>query len=65
MLELSKKILAKVSFDKKLFRKELKKAVQWVRPDELIVLRAWCLVQFGHLYADLIADEFDRNVSPV
>lgn len=64
MLELSKKILAKVSFDRKLFRKELKKAVQWVRPDELIALRTWCQIQFGHLYADLIIDVFDRNISP-
>ena len=65
MLELSKKILAKVSFDRRLFRKELKKAVSWVNTDEVLLLRAWCLASFGHVYAEVIADVFDRHMSAV
>ncbi len=65
MLELSKKILSKVSFDKMLFRKELRKAVKWVQKDELILLRAWCIASFGHLYAEVIAEVFDRHMSAV
>lgn len=65
MLELSKKILSKVSFDRKLFRKELKKAVSWVHKDELILLRAWCIASFGHLYAEVIAEVFDHHMSAI
>lgn len=65
MLELSKKILSKVSFDRKLFRKELKKAVKWVNKDELVLLRAWCLTTFGHMYAEIILEVFDRQVSAI
>lgn len=63
MLELSKKILHKVSFDRGLFRKELKKAVRWVNKDELVLLRAWCLTTFGHIYAETILEVFDKNIS--
>jgi hypothetical protein len=65
MFELSKKILAKVSFDRRLFRKELKKAVRWVNKDEVLLLRAWCIASFGHLYAEVIAEVFDRHISAV
>ncbi len=46
MLEMTKSVLRKVSFDKKLFRKELGKAKRWLRKEELVVLKAWCLVTF-------------------
>ena len=65
MLELSKNILSKVSFDKRLFRKELKKAVKWVRKDEIVLLRAWCLASFGHVYAEVILEVFDRHMSAI
>ena len=61
MLELSKTILNKISFDKTLFRKELVKAQKWVKPNEALVLKVWCLAQFGHLYKDVILDVFDAN----
>ncbi len=58
MLELSKKILQNVSFDKLLFRKELKKAINWIKPDEKTVLKMWCLATFGQQYAEEILDVF-------
>ena len=61
MLELSKTILSKISFDKYLFKKELKKAVNWVKPNEALMLKVWCLAQFGHLYKDVILEVFDAN----
>ncbi len=61
MLELSKTILSKISFDKYLFRKELKKAVKWVKPNETLVLKVWCIAQFGHMYKDVIQEVFDAN----
>lgn len=62
MFELSKKILQKVSFDKMLFRKELVKAYKWLRPEERMLLYAWCLSTFGHAYSDVISDVFKTVV---
>jgi len=45
MLEYSKTVLKKVSFDSKLFLKELKKAVLLLLPDEIEELKRW-LQQF-------------------
>ncbi len=48
MLELSKKILEKVSFDQVLFYKELKKALSWITSkEEIQKLKEWCLNEFG------------------
>jgi hypothetical protein len=63
MLEFCKKVLEKVSFDQKLFKKELRKAIKWVKTDELEVLRRWCLIKFGNLYRSLIEDSF-KNAIP-
>lgn len=60
MLEMSKLILQKVSFDKQLFAKELKKAVRWLQPDEKTMLKMWCLATFGEIYRDTVIDVF-RN----
>ena len=61
MLELSKTILSKISFDRYLFKKELKKARKWLKPNEALVLKVWCLAQFGHLYKPVILEVFDAN----
>jgi len=58
MFEFSKKILEKVSFDKALFYKELVKTLNWMRPDEKMLLYAWCIANFGHLYREQIMDAF-------
>lgn len=51
MLELSKKILKKVSFDKDLFIKELRKSVNWMTStEELRKFENWCYSNFNHLY---------------
>jgi len=43
MLEYYKTVLQKVSFDVKLFSKELKKAITKLLPDEIEELKAWLL----------------------
>ena len=58
MLEFSQHILKSVSFDKSLFKKELKKMILWAKPDEALLLKAWCIATFGHLYGDVIRDVF-------
>jgi hypothetical protein len=54
MLEYSKLILSKVSFDPHLFKKELKKALAWVNQNEKRLLLQWCLMEFGHRYSGII-----------
>ncbi len=60
MLELSKQILQKVSFDRKLFAKELRKSLRWIQPQERTQLKAWCLTTFGVVYHDVILEVFEN-----
>ena len=47
MLEYVKTILVKVSFDIRLFEKELRKAFKVLMKQELVLLRAWCYEKFS------------------
>jgi hypothetical protein len=59
MVELSKKILQKVSFDAQLFQKELAKALQWINDqDEIRNLREWCMNEFGKTYPLILEKAF-------
>jgi hypothetical protein len=59
-LEYVKVILQKVSFDAKLFEKELRKAIKTLLMEEIKELRAWCSEQFGIMYNQLIEKCFSR-----
>tara|TARA_B100000073_G_scaffold328034_1_gene314234 strand:- start:92 stop:277 length:186 start_codon:yes stop_codon:yes gene_type:complete len=59
MLEFSKKILSKVSFDKQLFRNELNKSIRWVKKTEIIHLKVWTLATFTQ-HKDIILEVFDN-----
>lgn len=54
MLNYIKTILDKVSFDKHLFEKELKKALKSLMPNEIKLLKEWCLQKFGKDYSTII-----------
>jgi len=58
MMELSKQVLQKVSFDRRLFTKELIKARRWLDQHDQMVFKAWCLATFGHVYKDVILEVF-------
>lgn len=58
MLEYFKIILSKVSFDKKLFERELRKAIKSLVKDELNELKKWCYAQFGKVYGPIIDRQF-------
>ncbi|MCP4457850.1 MAG: hypothetical protein GY816_07485 [Cytophagales bacterium] len=47
MLEYFKTVLSKVSFDHKLFEKELKKAIKSLIGDDVMILREWCYTHFN------------------
>ena len=58
MLEYFKTILSKVSFDKRLYEKELKKAIKALVAQEVNLLREWCYQNFGHQYTPILNECF-------
>lgn len=60
MLEYAKTVLEKVSFDRDLFRKELKKSKQMLKEDEIELLQCWCRMSFTEKYPDIIGEVFDN-----
>ncbi|AMR28570.1 hypothetical protein A0257_16690 [Hymenobacter psoromatis] len=58
MLDYVKLILLKVSFSKKLFEKELRKALQLIKPAELPEFKTWCYQQFARLYRRVLKRVF-------
>jgi len=58
MLNYVKTILSKVSFDKTLFEKELRKAISMLLPIEIKELKKWCFDKFGHVYRSIIRRVF-------
>lgn len=58
MLEMTKTVLEKVSFDRTLFRKELKKSIQWLRKEETLLLKTWCLTTFAGQYDEVVLEVF-------
>jgi hypothetical protein len=58
MLDYVKMILLKVSFSKKLFEKELRKALLHIQPADLLGFKTWCYQQFARLYRRVLKRVF-------
>ena len=56
-----KTILAKVSFDPTIFRRELDKAVAGLLPHDLKHLEQWCYRRFGDMYGTLLDECFTER----
>jgi len=54
-------ILGKVSFDARLFEKELNKAVAILHPEDIRKLERWCYSTFGPLYEDILNNCFTQR----
>lgn len=54
MLSYVKKILSRVSFDARLFEKELRKAIKVLIAEELVELKNWCYANYGLQYAAIL-----------
>ncbi|MCB0487108.1 MAG: hypothetical protein R2820_08300 [Cyclobacteriaceae bacterium] len=48
MLNYVKNVLSRVSFDARLFEKELRKAIKMLIADEIQELRRWCYANYGN-----------------
>ena len=60
MLDYVKMILLKVSFNKALFEKELRKALKVLVPAEVPDFRTWCYQQFSRLYRKVLRRVFNE-----
>ena len=61
MLEMTKKILSSVSFDRVLFQKELNKALKWISDaEDLKKFKIWCIIEFGGVYPNIISRALDK-----
>lgn len=58
MMEYVKTILLKVSFDSKLFEKELRKGLNLLVPAELEEFRKWCYKTFSKIYEPILNKYF-------
>jgi len=58
MLEYVKMILLKVSFNKALFEKELRKSLKMLVPAEVADFRSWCYQQFARIYRKVLNQVF-------
>lgn len=58
MLEHQKLILANISSVKPLFKKELKKSIGWLRPEEMTELHRWIMESYGETHKDVIFEVF-------
>ncbi len=54
MLNYVKKILTRVSFDARLFEKELRKAIKMLIAEEVQELRNWCYTNYGGQYETIL-----------
>lgn len=60
MLEYIKTILLKVSFDKMLFEKELKKSFKVLALEEIQQLKEWCYAKFSGVYLRILNKVFGK-----
>ena len=63
MLEQTKIVLSNVSFDLGLFRKELVKALKWLKPSEIVSLKNWCKENFSGEYDEIVSEVIQPQLS--
>ena len=54
MLNYTKFILEKVSFDQQLFEKELRKNIAELIREEIKELKVWCYEKFGQIHRNIL-----------
>jgi hypothetical protein len=59
MLDREKLLLEKISYDKKLFKKEIIKSFGWLKSYEILLLQSWLKKNYGRTHADVISEVFE------
>ena len=62
MLEYSKTVLQKVSFDATLFERELLKAIRSIVSEKIEEFKNWCYNKFGDVYSDILSRCFSQAI---
>ncbi len=63
MLDYIKTVLQKVSFDKGLFEKELRKALKILKKTDTQKLKNWCYEQFSDRYQTILNQYFESQLA--
>ncbi len=63
MLEHQKLLITNVSYIKALFRKEVTKSLNWLKPEEVVELRYWLMNNYWDRYRDVISETFPVDSS--
>ena len=58
MLEHQKFLLANISSVKPLFKKELRKSIGWLKPEEMTELHRWVMENYWETHCDEISEVF-------
>lgn len=58
MLKYQMMIIEKVSFNRELFEKEIRKSMRMLSHNELEELRAWAFAKYGNRYSDVLRRTF-------
>ena len=58
MLEFCKTVLCRVSFDRRLFARELTKSFSWLSYDDALNLKNWAMATYSNRYGNLILTAF-------
>jgi len=58
MLDYVKTVLKKVSFNKELFEKELRKALKMLIPEEMKLLKNWCYENYSNQHPVVLQKVF-------
>jgi hypothetical protein len=62
VLEYVKTVLQKVSFDRTLFEKELRKGLKMLVIEDVSVLRTWCYEKFSDRYQVILNQYFSQSL---
>ncbi len=63
VLEYVKTVLQKVSFDKFLFEKELRKGLKILMIDDISEFRTWCYEKFSDRYQGILNQHFNSPLA--
>mgnify|MGYP003541697079 CR=1 FL=1 len=59
MLDQQINLLKKLSYDKRLFKREILRSFRWLKSYEIIKLYKWLKENYGKTHSDVIQDVFE------